>query len=255
MLTADELERYARHIVLRDVGGPGQAALKQASALVIGAGAPALTDMAGNATVIFPADGTYKLVATGSYNDIPSPALSVCVDDQFATTCPEEPSWRPGEGRSSGWFIDKALRDGNWALYGEEMLMRTGLYPVNSASQGQILRLSRYRSARIGVDVNLHTGRWTFDEAVRYFMEAGGLDREAATGEAAGAATSPSQKITYITGKWQIMRLLGKYRDQKGKDFRLGQFHDDLIKNGSLPLSIVEWIILNDRSSLDQALK
>ena len=142
-----------------------------------------------------------------------------------------------------------------WALYGEEMLMRTGLYQPNSASQGQILRLSRYRSARIGVDVNLHTGRWTFEQAVKYFMEAGGLDREAAEGEAAGAAASPSQKITYITGKWQIMRLLGKYRDRAGKDFRLGQFHDDLIKNGSLPLSIVEWIILDDRSSIDQALK
>jgi adenylyltransferase/sulfurtransferase len=38
MLTSDELERYARHIVLRDVGGPGQAALKAASVLVIGAG-------------------------------------------------------------------------------------------------------------------------------------------------------------------------------------------------------------------------
>ena len=142
-----------------------------------------------------------------------------------------------------------------WALYGEEMLMRTGLYPVNSASQGQVLRLSRYRSARIGVDVNLHTGKWTFEQAVKYFMEAGGLDREAAEGEAAGAAASPTQKITYITGKWQIMRLLGKYRDQKGKDFRLGQFHDDLIKNGSLPLSIVEWILLDDRSSLDAAMR
>jgi uncharacterized protein (DUF885 family) len=142
-----------------------------------------------------------------------------------------------------------------WALYGEEMLMRTGLYPINSASQGQILRLSRYRAARIGADVNLHTGRWTFEQAVKYFQEAGGLDREAGEGEAAGAAASPTQKITYITGKWQIMRLLGKYRDQKGKDFRLGQFHDDLIKNGSLPLSIVEWILLDDRTSLDQALR
>ncbi len=142
-----------------------------------------------------------------------------------------------------------------WALYGEEMLMRTGLYPVNSASQGQVLRLARYRAARIGVDVNLHTGKWTFEQAVKYFMEAGGLDREAAEGEAAGAAASPTQKITYMTGKWQIMRLLGKYRDRAGKDFRLGQFHDDLIKNGSLPLSIVEWILLDDRSSLDQALK
>src|SRR5205807_2566246 len=62
-----------------------------------------------------------------------------------------------------------------WALYGEEMLMRTGLYPENSAAQGQILRLSRYRSARIGVDVNLHTGKWSFEKAVQYFMEAGGL--------------------------------------------------------------------------------
>jgi hypothetical protein len=33
----------------------------------------------------------------------------------------------------------------------------------------------------------------------------------------------------------------------KGKDFRLGQFHDDLIANGSLPLSVVEWILLNGR--------
>jgi uncharacterized protein (DUF885 family) len=142
-----------------------------------------------------------------------------------------------------------------WALYGEEMLLRTGLYQNNSPAMGQILRLSRYRAARIGVDVNLQTGRWTFDQAVNYFMEAGGLDRESATGEAAGAASNPSQKITYMVGKWQIMRLLGKYRDKQGTNFRLGQFHDDLIKNGSLPLSVIEWILLDDRSSLDQALR
>ena len=49
MLSADELERYARHIVLRDIGGPGQQALKEASVLVIGAGglgAPALMYLA-----------------------------------------------------------------------------------------------------------------------------------------------------------------------------------------------------------------
>lgn len=141
-----------------------------------------------------------------------------------------------------------------WALYGEEMLMRTGLYPENSAAQGQILRLSRYRSARIGVDVNLQTGKWTFEQAVQYFMEAGGLDRESAEGEAAGAASSPTQKIWYITGKWQIMNLLGKYRDKMGGDFRLGKFHDDLVKNGSLPLSIVQWILLDDRSAVDEVL-
>src|SRR5213596_1470129 len=139
-----------------------------------------------------------------------------------------------------------------WALYGEEMLMRTGLYPPDSAAAAQILRLSRYRAARIGVDVNLHTGRWTFEEAVKYFQVAGGLDREAAEGEAAGAASDPTQKISYITGKWQIMRLLGRYRDAKGAAFRLGQFHDDLLANGSLPLSVVQWILLDDASDLEQ---
>jgi uncharacterized protein (DUF885 family) len=117
------------------------------------------------------------------------------------------------------------------------------------------LRLSRYRAARVGVDVNLHTGKWTFEQAVKYFMQAGGLDREAAEGEAAGAASEPTQKITYMVGKWQILGLLGRYRQQQAANFRLGAFHDALLANGSLPVSVVEWILLDDRSSLDAALK
>jgi len=149
---------------------------------------------------------------------------------------------------------DNVFAEG-WALYGEEMLMREGLYPDNSAAQAQVLRLSRYRAARIGVDVNLHTGRWGFEQAVQYFMEAGGLDREAAEGEAAGAASSPSQKISYITGKWQIMRLLGRYRDSQGTGFRLGAFHDQLLSYGTLPLSVIEWLMFDDESSVRAALQ
>jgi uncharacterized protein (DUF885 family) len=149
---------------------------------------------------------------------------------------------------------DDSVFEEGWALYGEEMLLREGLYPDESAGEGQVLRLSRYRAARINVDVNLHTGRWNFEQAVRYFMEGGGLDREAAEGEAAGAASNPSQKISYITGKWQIMRLLGRYRDRQGADFRLGAFHDQLISYGSLPLSVIEWLMFDDDSSVRAAL-
>jgi uncharacterized protein (DUF885 family) len=49
-----------------------------------------------------------------------------------------------------------------------------------------------------------------------------------------------------MTGKWQIMGLLGRYRDRKGKEFRLGAFHDELISYGSLPLSVIEWLMLDD---------
>ena len=142
-----------------------------------------------------------------------------------------------------------------WALYGEEMLMREGLYPDQSPSQGQVLRLSRYRAARVAVDVNLQTGRWTFDQAVKYFMEAGGLDREAAEGEAAGAASSPSQKIGYMVGKWQIMQLLGRYRDRQGQHFRLGAFHDRLLANGSLPVSVLTWLMLDDSTAVQRVWK
>ena len=147
---------------------------------------------------------------------------------------------------SDGVFIE------GWAFYTEEMLLRRGMYGDSSAGGAQILRLGRYRAARIGVDVNLQTGRWTFDQAARYFQEAGGLDSEAARGEAAGAASSPSQKITYMVGKWQIQQLLGAYRDRHPDDFRLGAFHDQLISYGSLPLSVVRWLMLGDSTAAMQ---
>jgi uncharacterized protein (DUF885 family) len=51
------------------------------------------------------------------------------------------------------------------------------------------------------------------------------------------------------------MNLLGRYKDRQGETFRLGQFHDDLIKNGSLPLSVIEWMLLDDPGAIQQATK
>ena len=73
--------------------------------------------------------------------------------------------------------------------------MREGFVSRSLPSQGQVFAPEPVSCRPHGVDVNLQTGRWT-ECAVKYFMEAGGLDREAAEGEGrAGAAASPSQKI------------------------------------------------------------
>jgi Ca2+-binding RTX toxin-like protein len=62
----------------------------RAGVTVQGAGSPVQTDGSGNATVTFPAPGTYELTATGDYNDIPSPTLSVCVAAQPERDCAAE---------------------------------------------------------------------------------------------------------------------------------------------------------------------
>jgi uncharacterized protein (DUF885 family) len=142
-----------------------------------------------------------------------------------------------------------------WALYTEEMLLRTGLYPEGSAGHGQVLRLGRYRAARVEIDAELHRGHMRVEEAAQRFREAGGLDSEAAEGEALGAASRPTQKITYTVGKWQIMELLGRYRDRKGRAFRLGDFHDELLSYGSLPLTVINYLLFDDSSLLDAALE
>jgi len=51
------------------------------------------------------------------------------------------------------------------------------------------------------------------------------------------------------------MGLLGRYRDGKGAQFRLGAFHDQLLSYGSLPLSVIEWLMLDDPSLLESALR
>ena len=57
-----------------------------------------------------------------------------------------------------------------------------------------------------------------------------------------------------MVGKWQIMRLLGRYRDQQGANFKLGAFHDQLISYGSLPVSVIEWLMFDDDANVKRAL-
>jgi len=143
---------------------------------------------------------------------------------------------------------DGAFIEG-WALYTEEMLDRCGLYDDRPDTRAQVMQLLRMRAARIAVDVRLATGEWDFGQAVDYFIKEGGLDSEAARGEAAGAAAMPGYKIQYLVGKWQIERLLGIVREREGAAFSLRRFHDRLLSFGSIPVAIIERLMLADRAS------
>jgi uncharacterized protein (DUF885 family) len=58
-----------------------------------------------------------------------------------------------------------------------------------------------------------------------------------------------------MVGKWQIMRMLGRYRDKQGAAFQLGAFHDQLLSYGSLPSSVIEWLMLDDSTSVAKVMR
>ena len=137
-----------------------------------------------------------------------------------------------------------------WALYGEEMLMREGLYPENSAGAGAGAAPLAYRAARIGVDVNLHTGKWTFEQGVNYFMEGGGSITKRRKGRRPARRRRRRRRSATSPASGRSCGCSAATATQQGAAFRLGQFHDRLISYGSLPLSVVEWLMFEDSTAV-----
>ena len=139
-----------------------------------------------------------------------------------------------------------------WAFYGEEMLMRTGLYLSNPAARLQVIHLMRHRATRIMVDVNLATGTMTLPQAISFFAKTAGVDHDTAYGEGTRFAEGPGQAIDYLTGKTQIETLIGHARDTMGSSYSLQAFHDRLLSYGSIPLSCIEWEWFGDSTWIDK---
>jgi hypothetical protein len=138
---------------------------------------------------------------------------------------------------------DDSVFSEGWAFYGEEMLMRLGLYDGDPASRKQVIHLMRHRATRVGVDVGLSTGDMSLPQAIDYFKKNAGIDSDTATGEASRFAMDPGQAIDYLVGKTQIEALLGIYRDANGTSQPLSAFHDRLLSYGTVPFSVIrsEW--------------
>jgi uncharacterized protein (DUF885 family) len=141
-----------------------------------------------------------------------------------------------------------------WAFYGEEMLMREGLYDDDSGARKQVIHLMRHRATRVGVDVGLATGEMTLPQAIAYFQKNAGIDYDTARGEATRFAMDPGQAIDYLIGKIQIEMLIGPVSDREGSNFSLRAFHDRLLSYGTVPYSTIRYEWLGDASWLQPAL-
>ena len=153
-------------------------------------------------------------------------------------------------------FIRHVHDDGvfaeGWAFYGEEMLMRAGLYDREPAARRQVIHLMRHRATRVGVDVALATGAMTLPEAIAYFQKDAGIDYATARGEATRFAMDPGQAVDYLVGKTQIETLIGLVRNSEGTKFSLRRFHDRLLSFGTVPFSTIRYEWLGDDAWLRQ---
>ena len=159
---------------------------------------------------------------------------------------------------SSSMWSDSMATEG-WGLYSEELMSQPvtnhkyGFYSPGEylyELQGQLLR-----SVRIRVDVGIHTGRMTFDNAIDYFTEhvlftpgarsRAGFDAgaKAAFDSAARAiyrySKWPTQAITYNLGKNAIIELREACRAKTGASFSAKKFHERFMSQGQIPAAFI----------------
>ncbi|MCC6646069.1 MAG: DUF885 domain-containing protein [Polyangiaceae bacterium] len=119
-----------------------------------------------------------------------------------------------------------------WALYSEELLAELGYY----TDEERLMQLSwtLVRAARVILDVDLHTRGMTAREAVAMLMTEAGLGEGLAKSEVARYVMTPTQPLSYLIGREQILAMREKMRARDGAAFSLLRFHDELLRRGTV---------------------
>jgi uncharacterized protein (DUF885 family) len=126
-----------------------------------------------------------------------------------------------------------------YALYCESLGRELGLY-TDPWQQMGALREEIHRAIRLVVDVAMHTGKMTREEAIKYSMDNEAISEENATEEIERYMVWPGQALSYKIGELKIRELREKYSKQLGNRFKLSDFHDEFLKDGCMPLNILE---------------
>jgi uncharacterized protein (DUF885 family) len=126
-----------------------------------------------------------------------------------------------------------------WGLYAESLGKELGVY-TDPYQQIGALNTEIHRAIRLVVDVGLHTGKLTREEAIQYMMANEPIDTQRATAEVERYMAWPGQALAYKTGQLKIQELRAKYEKQLGPKFSLRAFHDQLLAGGAMPLAVLE---------------
>lgn len=126
-----------------------------------------------------------------------------------------------------------------WALYCESLGKELGLY-TDPYQYMAALGDEIHRAIRLVVDVGLHTKNMTREEAIKYMMANEAISEQGATAEIERYMAIPGQALGYKIGALKIAELRNKYQKEQGSTFNLADFHDNILKDGALPLDVLE---------------
>lgn len=126
-----------------------------------------------------------------------------------------------------------------WALYCESLGKELGLYTDPYQYMGA-LGDEIHRAIRLVVDVGMHDKGMTREEAIKYMTDNEAISEEGATAEIERYMAIPGQALSYKVGAMKIRELRNKYQQQLGDKFSLAAFHDEFLKDGCMPLNVVE---------------
>ena len=130
-----------------------------------------------------------------------------------------------------------------WAHYSEQMMVEEGFGNGDPRTRLAQLQEALLRDARYVVGINLHTAGWTVEQGARFFVEKAFQESASAYEEARRGAYNPTY-LYYTLGKLQIYKLREDYRKSKGSGYTLQGFHDQFVKQGSIPIKLIRRILL-----------
>ncbi len=126
-----------------------------------------------------------------------------------------------------------------WALYAETLGHEMGLYQDPNAYLGH-LNDELLRAVRLVTDTGLHSKGWTREQTIQYMMDTQGYSESESRRATERYMAWPGQALAYKIGALKIQELRQRAKDKLGDKFSLKAYHDLVLSDGALPLTILE---------------